>query len=253
MTGVGGHGGVVRTPRAVADATPGESLPALLYGAPQGCDGGGRTATADWHHRCDDGPVSEPQPYPSALSHALPAIAREVEEFVAAAGWDQQPQLFALVATATLLASQPELADHLDGQTSLTPVAQDALPEGELDAALAAIEWPESVAGCALAQEIVVLPPAAEAGLGELPADPAQARRAAARHPQRREGRLVAAVLRDGVGACVLRLRATPGKANTGETNTGETNTGDEQDRDEVVEDPQLAPNLLRALLATLR
>jgi len=182
--------------------------------------------------------VSEPQPCPSALSQALPATTREVEEFVAAAGWDQQPQLFALVATATLLASRPELADHLDAQTPLTPVAQDALPEGELDAALASIEWPDSVAGCALAQEIVVLPPEAEAELGELPEDPAQARRAAAGHPQRREGRLVAAVLRDGVGACVLRLRAT---------------AGDDQGRDEMVENSQLAPNLLRALLATLR
>ncbi len=187
---------------------------------------------------CDHGQVSEPKPYPFLLSHALAATAREVEEFVAAAGWDQQPQLFALVATPTLLASQPELAGQLDAAAALTPVAQEALPEGELDAALAGIEWPEAVAGCALAQEIVVLPPAAQAGLGELPDDPAQARRTAAGHPQRREGRLVAAVLRDGVGACVLRLRA---------------DSGDDQGRDELVEDPQLAPNLLRALLETLR
>ena len=182
--------------------------------------------------------MSTPPSSPSALSHALPATAREVEEFVAAAGWDQQPQLFALVATATLLASQPDLADQLDAQAALTPVAQQALPEGELDATLAGIEWPDSVAGCALAQEIVILPPAAEADLGELPDDPAQARRAAAEHPQRREGRLVAAVLRDGVGACVLRLRA---------------DSSTDQRPDDLVEDPQLAPNLLRALLATLR
>jgi hypothetical protein len=188
--------------------------------------------------RCNDDRVSTPPPSPSALSHALPATAREVEEFVAAAGWDQQPQLFALVATATLLASQPDLADQLDAQAALTPVAQQALPEGELDATLAGIEWPDSVAGCALAQEIVILPPAAEADLGELPDDPAQARRAAAEHPQRREGRLVAAVLRDGVGACVLRLRA---------------DSSTDQRPDDLVEDPQLAPNLLRALLATLR
>jgi hypothetical protein len=182
--------------------------------------------------------VSDPQPYPSLLSQALPAAAREVEEFVAAAGWDQQPQLFALVATTTLLASQPELADQLDAQAPLTPVAQDALPEGELDTALAGIEWPDSVAGCALAQEIVVLPPEAEAALGTLPDDPVQARRAAAEHPQRREGRLIAAVLRNGAGACVLRLRANSGAGSRCE---------------ELVEDPQLAPNLLRALLATLR
>ncbi|MDQ3760520.1 MAG: PPA1309 family protein [Actinomycetota bacterium] len=182
--------------------------------------------------------MNEPQPYPSVLSEALPATAREVEEFVASAGWDQHPQLFALVATATLLASQPELANQLDAQAALTPVAQEALPEGELDATLAGIEWPNSVAGCALAQEIVVLPPEAETALSELPDDPAQARRVVAGHPQRREGRLVAAVLRNGAGACVLRLRA---------------DLGNGEGCDEVVEDPQLAPNLLRALLNTLR
>jgi hypothetical protein len=185
--------------------------------------------------------VSEPKRYPPR-SHLLAATAREVEKFVAAAGWDQQPQLFALVATPTLLASQPELASQLDADAALTPVAQEALPEGELDAALAGIEWPAAVAGCALAQEIVVLPPAAQASLGELPDDPVEARRAAAGHPQRREGRLVAAVLRDGAGACVLRLRAE----------SGDGQGGDEL-AEELVEDAQLAPNLLRALLETLR
>lgn len=182
--------------------------------------------------------MSDEQPYLSELSRALPATAREVEEFVAAAGWDQQPQLFALVPTPALLAKQPDLAGQLDAEAALTPVAQESLPEGELDTALAGIEWPESVAGCALAQEIVVLPPEAEAGLGELADDPVQARRAAAEHPQRREGRLVAAVLREGVGACVLRLRSA---------------TGGEEEQEELLEDPQLAPNLLRALLDTLR
>lgn len=181
--------------------------------------------------------MRDEQRYLSELSRALPATAREVEKFVAAAGWDQQPQLFALVPTPTLLASQPELASQLDTEAMLTPVAQDPLPAGELDTALAGIEWPHAVAGCALAQEIVVLPPDAEAALGQLPDDPRQARRAAAEHPQRREGRLVAAVLREGVGACVLRLRATSGDPR----------------QEELVEDPQLAPNLLRALLATLR
>jgi hypothetical protein len=177
-------------------------------------------------------------PAMTVLSRALPATAREVEEFVAAAGWDQPPQLFALVPTPTLLASQPDLADQLDTDAALTPVAQEDLPEGELDAALAGIEWPEAVAGCALAQEIVVLPPEAEAGISGLADDPAQARRAAVDHPDRREGRLVAAVLREGVGACVLRLRPAAGA---------------DPAHEEVVEDPQLAPNLLRALLETLR
>lgn len=179
------------------------------------------------------GPDHDGAPTASPLAGALPGAAREVEEFVAAAGWDQPPQLFALVPTAALLASQPGLAGQIDATAPLTPVAQDALPDGGLDAALAGIEWPDAVAGCALAQEIVVLPPGAEEGLGELPDDPEAARRVAAAHPNRQEARLVAAVLREGVGSCVLRVRAA----------------GDD---DQVVEHPELAPNLLRALLATL-
>lgn len=222
----------------MAGAAPGRVCPPHSTERPWLADSGSRAATAGRDPQCDDGQVSELPLEHCALSHALPATAREVEEFVAAAGWNQQPRLFALVTTATLLASQPELADHLDPAAALTPVAQDTLPEGELDAALAGIEWPDSVTGCALAQEIVVLPPEAEASLRELPTDPVQARRVAAEHPRRREGRLVAAVLRNGVGACVLRLRA---------------NAGDGQGQDEMVQDPHLAPNLLHALLATLR
>ncbi|MBP2333854.1 hypothetical protein JOF41_000032 [Saccharothrix coeruleofusca] len=165
----------------------------------------------------------------------LPAVAREVEDFVSTAGWNQAPQLFALVPTAELLAQQPELADQLDPTASpLTPIAQDSLPDAELDRALAGIQWPEVVAGCALAQEIVVLPPEAEAQLSEEDLDDEQARRFAAEHPQRREARLVAAVLRDGSAACVLRLR------------------GDAERPEEVVEHPELAPNLTHALLETL-
>ncbi|HEY8373557.1 MAG TPA: PPA1309 family protein [Pseudonocardiaceae bacterium] len=169
----------------------------------------------------------------SDLIPALPAIAREVEDFVASAGWDQQPQLFALVRTSELLANEPSLADQLNPQAPLTPVAQDPLPEGDLAESLARITWPETVSGCALAQEIVVLPPEVEA---ELPdeTDQEAIERFVAEHPQRQEARLVAAVLRDGTGACVLRLR------------------GHEDEPDQVIEHPDLAPNLVAALLGTL-
>ncbi|OZM69942.1 hypothetical protein CFN78_28020 [Amycolatopsis antarctica] len=176
-----------------------------------------------------------------ATDPAVAALAREVEEFVASGGWDQGPQLFALVPTAALLAQQPELAGQIDPSSTLTPVAQDALPEGDLAEALARIAWPEAVHGCALAQEIIVLPPDAEA---ELPAadgpgdDVERLRRAAADHPRRTEARLVAAVARDGGAACVMRLR-------------GETRT-DGDPIDEIIENPGLAPNLLDALRATL-
>ena len=159
----------------------------------------------------------------------LLAAAREVEDFVASGGWDQAPQLFALVPTAELLEAQPHLAAAVSPDAGLVPIAQDALPDTDLAETLAGIMWPDLVHGCAIAQEILVLPPEAEA---ELPADGEAMRKTAAEHPQRREARLVAAVLRDGATACVLRLRGA--------------------DADELVESPDLAPNLTRALLATL-
>jgi hypothetical protein len=194
---------------------------------------------------------------PAGSPVTLPQVIREVEEFAAVAGWDQPPQLFALVATAELLARQPELGDQVDATCALTPVAQEPLPEADLAEVLAGIVWPATVSGCAVVQEIVVLPPEAEAELGidgvdvmdgldsagggdGEPAgyaepDVTRMRRIAAEHPHRREARLVAGVLRDGTAACVLRLR------------------GDSDRPDEIVEHPELAPNLITALRDTLQ
>ncbi|MGQ0841453.1 PPA1309 family protein [Actinokineospora sp.] len=172
--------------------------------------------------------VSEPSP------HDLPSLAREVEEFVSSGGWDQPPQLFALVSTEHLLREQPDLAGQVDPGAALTPVAQESLPDEDLGAALAGIMWPPAVSGCALAQEIVMLPPDAEADLPEPDTDTDAIRTLAASHPKAREARLVAAALRDGTVACVLRLRSADGEI------------------DEVVEHPELAPNLTAALLDTL-
>ncbi len=179
------------------------------------------------------------------------ALAREVEEFVASGGWDQQPQLFALVPTADLLRQQPELADQLDRNSEFTPVAQDSLPEGDLAEALGRIAWPDAVHGCALAQEIIVLPPDAEQELPGLAEetddgdvseqDLQRLRQAAADHPRRTEARLVAAVLRDGSASCVMRLRG------------GVTGNDDSEAVDEIVESADLAPNLIDALRATLQ
>lgn len=174
--------------------------------------------------------VGMPQTPEQDLPTALAPAAREIEEFVAAAGWDQPTQVFALVPTHLLLTAEPGLADQLDPDSALTPIAQESLPAEDLAEALARIEWPEQVAGCALVQEIVVLPPEAEAGL---PDDADAARQAAADHPERHEARLVAAVLRDGGEACVMRLRA------------------EGEEPGERIEDPSLAPNLITALHAT--
>ncbi|HEY3747736.1 MAG TPA: PPA1309 family protein [Pseudonocardiaceae bacterium] len=182
-------------------------------------------------------PATPARPSPPPAS--LPQVIREVEDFAATGGWDQPPQLFALVATADLLARQPELDGQVDTASSLTPVAQEPLPGDDLAETLAGIVWPETVSGCALVQEIVVLPPDAEAELGVAgagqDADTERMRRIAMEHPQRREARLVAGVLRDGSAACVLRVR------------------GDRDSPDEIVEHPELAPNLVDALKETLR
>ncbi len=193
---------------------------------------------------------------PEETAAALPSATREIEAFAHAHGWNQPVQLFALVPTGPLLSAEPGLADQVDPEAALTPIAQESLPSEDLGEALARIAWPEQVAGCAVVQEIVVLPPEAEA---ELPGEDEAAREAAAEHPERHEARLVAAVLRDGSETCVLRLRAQDQEVaqapQDGEAQGGEASQ-DQEDEDsadgELVQDASLAPNLLRALHETL-
>ncbi len=168
---------------------------------------------------------------PRPAAELEPALA-EIEAHVHAGGWDRPRTLFALVRTAQLVADDPATAARLgiDGPAApLTPVEQDELPDEPLDEVLGGIGWPDEVVGCALTQEIVVLPPGAEGDLtGD--ADVTQA----VNHPQRREARLTVGVLRDGTSAALLRLRATGPEG------------------DDLVTGPDLAPNLVAALLATL-
>lgn len=181
---------------------------------------------------------------PDEWSNWLPAAVREVEDFLAEAGWEQPPQLFALVPTAELVRREPGLAERLPSVEGLTPIAQEPLgDQADLAETLAGICWPEEVAGCALAQEIMVLPPAAEAELDSAVAASGEAdavgvaRRVAGAHPDRRDARLVVGVLRGGEHRCLLRLRGAPDGATPLE---------------ELVEHPDLAPNLVAALLTTL-
>jgi hypothetical protein len=164
----------------------------------------------------------------------LQDVVGEVEQHVAEAGWDQPPQLFALVDTEELLRAEPQLAQTMgvvaQGPGQLTPVAQDPLAEGPLDEALARVEFGEQVLGVVLAHEVVVLPPSVEDELMGAE-DPAAA---AAGHPQAREVRMVVGVVRDGTRAAVLRLR------------------GSDDAADERVTGPDLVPHLAEALLATL-
>ena len=164
----------------------------------------------------------------------LQAVVGEVEGHVAEAGWDQPPQLFALVETEQLLRAEPQLAQTMGlvgGMPgALTPVAQDPLDDGPLDEQLARVVFGREVLGVVLAHEVVVLPPSAESALAEVE-DPAAV---AAEHPERREVRMAVGVVRDGGQACVLRLRGQDGA------------------EDERVTGPDLAPALAQALLAML-
>ncbi len=164
----------------------------------------------------------------------LQSVVGEVEGHVAEAGWDQPPQLFALVQTEQLLRAEPQLASTMGlvagDPASLTPIAQEPLGEAPLDEQLASMVFGDEVLGVVLAHEVLVLPPAAEAALGDVD-DPAAA---AAEHPERRDVRMVVGVTRGGGSACVLRLR------------------GQTPEQDERVTGPDLAPALAAALLATL-
>jgi hypothetical protein len=158
----------------------------------------------------------------------------EIERHVADSGWDQAPVLFALARTADLMDREPAFAAQLGlsaedlPDDAPTPVEQDALPDGPLAESLAQVAWPAEVAGCALVQEVVMLPPEAEEAMPRH----ADVVDWAGTHPERREARLAVAVLRDGSRACTLRLRGA--------------------EEEELLVGPDLAPSLADALAATL-
>ena len=164
----------------------------------------------------------------------LVTSALETERHVAAAGWDQPPRLFALVRTADLLDREP----HLRGQLGLgeddgfTAIEQEGLPNtSSLESLLAQLAWPEEVDGVALAVERLVVPPEAER---DLPENSYEAAEALAVHPDRKDVRLLVAVLRDGESTCLLRQR-------------------DHDTDDRVASGSDIAPGLVQALSATLQ
>ncbi len=165
----------------------------------------------------------------------LVTSALETERHVAAAGWDQPPRLFALVRTAGLLQREPHLRAQLgegDGDDGFTAIEQEDLPSASsLESLLARLGWSEDVDGVALAVERLVVPPEAE---HDLPENPDQASEALAAHPDRKDVRLLVAVLRDGESTCLLRQR-------------------DHDTDDKVASGSDIAPGLVQALSATLQ
>lgn len=170
------------------------------------------------------------------MSTLLTRLVVDVERHVAARGWDQPPQLYALVETAELLRREPQLAQQLGLLTSaageLTPVEQGELPaHASLEELLGGVAWPPEVLGAALAVERLMVPPLVE---DELPQDEQAALRWLAEHPERQDVRLVVAVLRDGTRAAAVRVRG-------------------HDDEMSVLTGPDLVPGLADALGETLR
>jgi hypothetical protein len=113
---------------------------------------------------------------------------------------------------------------------ALTAIEQEGLHQStNLESVLGRVAWPPDVDGCAFAVERVVVPPDAER---DLPSDSDAAVEALARHPDRQDVRLLAAVLRDGTSVCLIRQRAHDAD-------------------DAVATGPDLAPGLVAALKAT--
>jgi hypothetical protein len=181
-----------------------------------------------------------PTPRLEPRQEALTRTVRELEQHVAAAGWEGPVRVFALVRTAGALDRDPRLASSLPAEVvaaaradtdHLTAVEQEGLPPSPtLEALLGHLAWPPTVDGAAIVVERVVLPPEAEVGL---PADEDEALQWLARHPARQDVRLAAAILRDGTCGCAVRSR-------------------DHDTDDHVAVGPDLVPGLLSALRATL-
>lgn len=171
-----------------------------------------------------DGPVTD----------ALTRAVLETERHVGDSGWDQPPRLFALVRTAGLVEQEPHLRTQLatDDPDALTAIEQEGLPHtSSLESLLGRLAWPADVDGVALAVERLVVPPEAEQ---DLPESPEEAAEALAAHPDRKDVRLLVAVLRDGESTCLLRQR--------------------EHDSDDrVAMGRDIAPGLVHALGATLQ
>lgn len=162
----------------------------------------------------------------------LAAVVQEVESHISAAGWDQPIRLFAVVSTAEVIASEPELAAELNLSDSLqlTSIEQELSATQNLEELLATIAWPENVLGAILAIERIVLPPDAQSQLpGE--EDPDWLAEVS-NHPDRRDVRIISAVMRNGENLNALRYR-------------------DHDEPSSVAIAPNLVVNLNESLLAT--
>ncbi|WP_174532000.1 PPA1309 family protein [Millisia brevis] len=138
---------------------------------------------------------------------ALAAALREIAEYIDEGGLDGPGILgsavvFALVETTVLARAEPGLAAVLADGGPLTPVQQhpDDTDSGvaDLERYLATTRWPKTVAGSAIVQNILVVPP----GEAHSPA----AFETTVDHDRGRPAQLFVGVLRSGSTLAFLRV-----------------------------------------------
>ncbi|MGN6678378.1 MAG: PPA1309 family protein [Streptosporangiaceae bacterium] len=123
------------------------------------------------------------------------------ESDVGGKGWGTPPHLYALTERpAPASAGDEHAAGTPDG---LIPVPHE-LPDGDLAEALAAIRWPEDVAGCVLVAELTDLPAGVER---DAPIDPVAAGQWTSTCREGRPARLAVGVRRNGEHACAFRAQ----------------------------------------------
>lgn len=156
----------------------------------------------------------------------------DLERHAAATGWDLPPRLYALVETDELRRDEPDLVESLglqDASGTITALEQEPISaDRSIEELLGGIVWPETVHGCALVIERILLP---DGAADDVPDEDPQSW--VADHPGRQDVRIVVGVLRDGSRYSALRMR---------------THDAD----DEVLRATDLVPALTEALATSL-
>lgn len=164
----------------------------------------------------------------NAPMSALKESVLEIERECAKAGWTRGIVLYALVPTADVIESAPEMAEALaeKSPTSLTAIEQEDVElTGTIEDFLGTISWSAEVFGAALVLERLIVneePPGelSEEALAEWVIEHGQ------------EVRMVVGVLRDGSQECAMRMRAY-------------------DDENAIMAGPELLPGMAEALALT--
>jgi hypothetical protein len=164
----------------------------------------------------------------NAPMSALKETVLEIERECAKAGWTRGIVLYALVPTADVIESAPEMAEALaeKSPTSLTAIEQEDVElTGTIEDFLGTISWSAEVFGAALVLERLIVneePPGelSEEALADWVIEHGQ------------EVRMVVGVLRDGSQECAMRMRAY-------------------DDENAIMAGPELLPGMAEALALT--